>query len=295
MLLGSAVATALGGCALLPPAGGPPAVSTPTAALLPGQDAVVALRAALDAAAASGLTPAQAALVSWALDVNDDQHAAVSLPVPPASPAPAPTAGLRTAGLAQALDAASGAFAVQALDAWVARPLVWASMAAWARATAADLPAARASREPARGVLLPAPQEPAEAGQAALDAASAALYGLQVAAGATGLSAGDVAAFSSRLGFWAGLRDDLAEAIRTTSATPTPGPPWFEAERPQDAESARAAAARLQAAALPVLGRTIAHGPAEFRALLVAALADVATDVPRWGGLLQRWPGLPTT
>ena len=44
-----------------------------------------------------------------------------------------------------------------------------------------------------------------------------------------------------------------------------------------------------------MLGRTIAHGPADLRPLLIDALGATAADVPVWGGLLERWPGLPST
>ena len=229
--------------------------------------------------------------------MNDDQYAAVSL-TPPATPHPTPRPASTPTDLTllvRALQEAREAFTAQALDASTARPLVWASMGAWCAAVAAQLPEAAGAREPARGVRLPAPEEPETAAQAALDAVAATLYGLQVAAGTPGLSGEETAALRARLGFWSGLRDDLTAQIRTASATPTPAPPWYDVKAPTDVASARAMAARLQAAALPVLGRSLAHGPDDLRPLLAGALADVASDVPGWGGLLERWPGLPST
>lgn len=298
VLLAGAAAAAFGGCGLPPPGRGPTPASPPSGPALPGQQALIALRAALDAASRATLTPAQAALVSWSIDVNDDQRRAVSLSASMASASarePAPSPADAPMLLASALGGAAAAFGTQALDPRTARPVVWASMAAWATSTAAQLPAAAAAREPARGVRFPAPQDPADAAQAALDAAAATLYGLQVAAGVPGLSATDAEAIASRLGAWASLRDEVAASIRSASATPTPAPPWFQAPRPPDAVAARAMVARLQAAALPVLGRTVAHGPVALRPTLVTALGEVATDVPRWGGLVERWPGLPVT
>lgn len=304
-LLGGATAAALSGCAVLPPGEGRSPAPAPTGDPLPGQRAVSALRTALLDALGTGSPPSRAALVGWALDVNDDQHEAVSLMLPPTprptpsitvdpSPSsPAPTgAGDR---LVTALRTAGEGFAAQALDPASARPLVWASMAAWAAALSSHLPAASVTPEPARGVRLPAPQQPEEAAQAALDAAGATLYGLEVAAGAPGLSPEDSAALADRLAFWAGLRDDLTASIRAGSGTPAPAPPWFGVGLPPDATSARALVARLQASALTILGRSLAHGPEGPRPVLAAALADVAADVPRWGGLLERWPGLPVT
>ncbi|MFT3877663.1 MAG: DUF4439 domain-containing protein [Propioniciclava sp.] len=207
----------------------------------------------------------------------------------------APDAAKALAALEDALDEASAAFTAQALDASTARPLTWASMAAWCAALRTQLPRPSATREPARGVLRPAPQSAGEAFQAALDAANAALYGLQVAAGHPGLSAENRARLAARMTFWTNLRDTLDALARATSATPSPAPPWFEVARPASAEEAIAMVARLQAAALPILGRSLAHGDHALRQPLAAALADLAVDIPRWGGLLERWPGLPST
>ena len=310
VLLGGAALAALTGCGVLP--SGVPPVSAPTPdPSVPGHEALQELRAQLVTAASGPLTRAQADLLGWALDVTDDQFPAVSLSAPVATAAPTPslvpvpTPAVEATstpappptppGLAAALETAQEAFTAQALDASTARPIVWASMAAWTVALAAQFPEASGAREPGRGVRLPAPQEPDAAAQAALDAAAATLYGLQVAAGAPGLAADETDALRGRLEFWSGLRDDLAAGITAASATPTPAPPWYAVDRPADAAAGRALAARLQAAALPVLGRALAHGPAALRPLLVTALGDVAADVPRWGGLLERWPGLPST
>ncbi len=295
LLLGGAALATLTACGILPDDA--PSIAPPPDPAVPGHRAIEALREALVTVSAATLTRPQAELIAWARDVNDDQFEATSLVAPPTT-ATTPASGAPVAdldALARSLGEARTAFTAQALDPTTARPLVWASMGAWCAALAAEVPDAAGLREPARGVRLPAAQEPGAAAQAALDAAGAALYGLQVAAGTPGLSDAETAALRARLASWAGLRDDLGAQIRTASATPTPAPPWFDVKPPADPAAARALAARLQASALPVLGRSLAHGPAEVRPLLAAALADVAADVPRWGGLLERWPGLPST
>ena len=309
VLLGGVALAALTGCGVWPEPGSPTIAPTPDPSV-PGHRALQALRTALDAAASGPLTGPQADLLAWARSVTDDQFPAVSLaapgevppaatptasPGPSAPPAATPGPAASPAGLPEALAAAREAFTAQALDTTTARPVVWASMAAWCTAVAAQLPDAAGAREPARGVRLPAPQEPEAAAQAALDAAAAARYGWQVAAGAPGLTAAERTALTGRIAFWSGLRDDLAGGITAASATPTPAPPWYAVDRPADAPGGRALAARVQASALPVLGRTLAHGPASLRPLLADALGDVAADIPRWGGLLERWPGLPST
>ena len=296
VLLGGVALATLAGCGVLPEQGDPRIAPTPDPSV-PGHRALQALRDALTAAASGPLDRAQADLLAWALDVNDDQYEATSL-APPADPRPTPSPAATPADLGSltgALGTARTAFTEQALDPTTARPLVWASMAAWCVAVAAQLPDAPGAREPARGVRLPAPQEPQAAAQAALDAASAAVYGLQVAAGAPGLSEAEVGALRARLTSWTGLRDDLTAQARVASASPTPGPPWYAVPPVADASAGRALAARVQAAALPVLGRTIAPGPADLRPLLIDALGATAADVPVWGGLLERWPGLPST
>lgn len=305
VLLGGAALAALAGCGILPGTGTTTIAPAPDPGV-PGHQALHRLRAALDHAASGPLTLPQADLLAWARDVNDDQFRAVSLatladvgPPPSLQPSPAPGAtaapAAPPAGLAEALAAAQTSFRDQALDATIARPLVWASMAAWCAALSAQLPDAAGAREPARGVRLPAPQEPGAAAQAALDAAAATVYGLEVAAGALGLGRKEQDHLRTRITFWSGLREELAAGIAAASATPTPAPPWYAVGRPSDAAAGRALAARLQASALPVLGRTLANGPESLRPLLVDALGGVAADVPRWGGLLERWPGLPAT
>lgn len=303
LLLGGAAgaaAVALTGCdalaGLVP--GTAPVLAAPDPSV-PAHAALIALRQRLDDAAASGLTDGQATLVAWARGVNDDQHAATSLSVPaaatPTPSSPAPDAAGPLAALATALADAEHAFARQSLDATTARPLTWASMAAWCTAARAELPEPRANREPARGVLQPAPLTADEAAQAALDATSAALYGLQVAAGYAAPGADDRDRFAERLAFWSRLRDGLDAQARRDSLTPDAAPPWFDVRRPTDATQARALAARVQADALPALGGGLLHAHDEARRVLIDALADIAVDVPRWGGLLERWPGLPRT
>ncbi len=306
-LLGALAPLALSGCALVPPGSESTRAPSPTATPLPGQAALLALQVELDAARTSAWSAGQADLLRWALSVVADQRAAVHVPSPTPTPAPTPTLtptltptpaptsatplpAPDAAAVVAALLRAAEAFGAQALDAATAQPVVWASMAAWAAGVAAQFPAPTAGREPARGVLLPAPQDAAAAVQAAADAAAAALFGLQVAAGAPGLTDADAARFDARLAAWQGLRDALAA---TASASPQPGPAFFEVDRPADAVSSRALAARLEASAQEVLGRSVAYGPAEVRPLLVQALRGIGQAVPAWGGLLQRWPGLP--
>lgn len=294
-VLGGAVLAALSGCALLRPSDAAPPAPAPPAPALPGHEALRRLSDALEATAAPD--EAIAGLLAWALDVTDDQFPAVSLPgraLPTASATPQPSSSPAPSVVTAttALRAAASVFTAQALDAATAHPLTWASMAAWASATATQFEGPSASREPARGVLRPAPQDAASATQSALDAAAQVRHGLQVVAGTPGLDDADRAALVARIGYWSTLRDALTERARAT-ATPTPAAPWYAGERPDAPAPARAAAARLQTDALPVLGRSLAHADAAVRAVLVPALADVAADVPRWGGLLERWPGLP--
>lgn len=303
-LLGAATSL-LPGCALTP-GGEVPLAPSPSAALLPGQVALLELRAALAQAGTLAWPAPRDQVVAWALGVTADQLVAVSLPA--ASPAPTPAPSQPEAGpdaatsLAAALAAASGAFRAQALDDGSARPWAWASMAAWAGVTAGLLARPDVSLEPARAALDPPRQSAAEAVQAALDAAAEAAYGLQEAAGTLGLSADEVTVLRGRITAWHALRDALLAAVAPTpdpsaTATPTPGPtparPWYRVDRPADADAARTLAARIEAATLPVLGRSLAWGPAGVRAACVDAIVATAAEVPRWGGLVERWPGLP--
>lgn len=287
--MGGAILASLSGCALLPPGPPPVPVAPPSGALLPGQEAILTLRAALDAGVGTAEGASHAAMLAWALSVSDDQLAALSLP--PATASPAPGTALTEAGLTPALAAAASAFAAQADAPDTARPLVWAAMAAWASALAATWAQPAAALEPARTVLTPAPQTQAEAVVAAQDAAHEAIYGLEVAAGAPGLASEEVTALRSQRAAWLTLRDALAQA------TPSPGPaaPWYRIARPTDAAAGRALAAKLQGDALPVLGRAYASAPAAVRPALAAQLAASASGLPQVGGLLQRWPGLPLT
>lgn len=320
LLLAGTAGIALAGCSSVPPVPGLPGTTpdAPQMPYLPGYGALFGVRKALDAAAATPLTPAQADLLSWMYGVNDDhlallrlpasarvQPTAVASPVPaapptsaptaspaaPASATPAPAAGW--AALGTALSAAVPVLSAQALEASNARPVVWQSMAAWCGAAAASLGRADLAPEPASSLQLPAPIEAHAAAQEVADAASATLFGLQVAAGTPGWSDAELSALRDRLGFWAGLRDDLSGAFVKASASPTPAPPWYDAQASTDAAAARAEVLRLQSAALPILGRAFEYGPAEARTLLAKAITNVASDLPRWGGLLLRWPGLP--
>ena len=285
---------ALHGCALIPPGADAPIAPQPAADPLPGQRALAVLRAGLDAAAATA-SDIERPLLAWAQGVVAEQFTAVSMgdPTASASPAPSPTSPAATPS-ADILGKAAAAFAEQSIATDAAQPHIWASMAAWARSTAAQAPAPTALREPARGVLDPPAQTAAEAVQSVLDAVAQTVWGIQTAAGTPGLAASEVDAARARITSWWALRDAI-DALATPAASPTAPPPWFDLDRPADAVAARAELARLESAALPVLGRAIAFGPESIRPALVDAVADGALAIPAWGGLLQRWPGLPIT
>ncbi len=291
-MLGGVLAAALSGCSLLPPTTPSPA-SSPTRVLLPGQVAAIALRAALDAAAATSLDAAHASVLAWALSVSDDHLMAVSLPPATARPTASPSATTSSPSPWEALRTAASAFGVQARSATTAHPLVWASMSAWAGTLAEHWADASFSLEPARALVAPAPQSPQEAVQAALDAASEAVFGLDTAAGASGLTPEETAALRSQRAAWLTLRDSLSEDAASASPRPTAGSPWYGVERVADPADARALVARLEGAALPVLGRALAHGPASAQQFLASQIEASTRAVVRWGGLMQRWPGLP--
>lgn len=304
-LLGAAAVGAAGlllpGCALTPPGSEPSIAPPPSADLLPGQQALLDLQHGLDAVAAAA-SDVERPLLAWAQGVVAEQLAAVSLGdrTPSASPPPSPTPPPGSASVPPPTQAgdllrkAATAFAGQAVAADVAQPHIWASMAAWARSTAAQLPSPGALREPARGVLDPPAQTPAEAVQSVLDTVAEVVWGIQTAAGTPGLTASELDAARARINAWWSLRDAVEE-LAAPMASPTAPPPWFDLDRPADVVAARAELARLEAAALPALGRAIAFGPESIRPALVDAVAGAALAIPAWGGLLQRWPGLPIT
>lgn len=274
-----------------------PALTSPSATPLPGQTALGTLVTQLDTAHAASWPDAHAAVIRWACSVTRDQCLAVSLP----APTPLPAGGGHVDGvdetarthLIDALRDAHKAFRTQALDASTARPLMWASMGAWAEATIGQVEEPTAAQlEPARSWASPAPQEPAAALQSSLDAADQSVYGLDVIAGTPGLSDADRSALSTRRLFWLEVRDTLAASV-AAPATPTPAAPWYALDRPADVTAAYEACAHLQGEALPILGRSIAYAPASAQAALADALASTARDVPQWGGLVERWPGLP--
>lgn len=314
---------ALTGCGVVPPGLDPSRrLPSPSPSPLPGHAALEQLRTSLaDAVALPGWDGERARLITWALAVTAEQHAQTASPLPqpstpepsaaapspatatgspaatatpsaPASPGPSDAAAL-VGPVVAALGTAAEAFGSQALDAAVAEPLMWASMAAWAGALSAQLPAPTASAEPSRAILRPAPVAATEALQGVLSASGEAVYALQVAAGAPGLDASTQDAVLRRVTFWLALRDDVTAMVRAASASPTPAAPWYDVDRPADTTGVRALVARVEAAALPILGRGIAYAPDDARPRLLESLAGTAADVPVWGGLLQRWPGLP--
>lgn len=300
LLAGVGASATLSACALVPPAPAPrtptPATPTPDAA----RSAVRDLGDALARAHADEQDPARSALLEWALDVAGEHAAAVGAAGPSWSPRPSPatppTATPAGVGpLQDALATAVPIFRARALDAATEQPLVWAAMGAWARALSGEVGRPVAAREPRRDRLPPAVQTVAEAAQAAASAVEEALYGVQVAGGAVGLSPDDLTRIRARVVFWQQLRDDLRVALGPSpSPSPTPGPPWFAVGQPPDAEAAAALVVRLESAALPILGRSLAFGSDAVRARLTDAVGAVAADLPTWGGPLLRWPGWPS-
>lgn len=301
--------TSVAGCALVPPGGPTPSLSpTPDATPDPGYAAFAGVHQALASAHADETDPGRFAVLVWALDVAAEQAAAIRTTVPavpsrtpPPTPTPAASPGAPPASAAPdafpalraALEQAAPMYRARALDPSTAQPLVWASMAAWAVALATtaghDVPL-----EPARDRLPPPVQTVAEADQAATSAVAATLYGVQTAGGAPGLTPDDLDRIRARVVFWSQLRDDLRRSLGPTpSAGPTPAPAWFQVPRPTDAAGAAALVVRLESAALPILGRSLAFGSDPLRARLAPALAGVASDLPSWGGSLLRWPGWP--
>lgn len=294
--VGGSVGIVLAGCAQQPTDPTPGRLERPTPSPLPAQGSLTTLVGQLDAARIGSWPAAQGTLIGWACGVVRDQCAAVSLPTPTPVPAAGPASetaeGDSLKALRTALDDARDAFRAQSLDAASARPLVWASMAAWAAATSDQLADPGAPLEPARSLLTPAEQSEAEAVQASLNAAEQAVYALRLVAGTPGLDDDEVDALAERTTFWLALRDRLTAAVPAT-ATPTPAAPWYDLDRPSDVDGAREAAAQVEGAALPVLGRSFAYGPTDLQGVFVDALVRTARDVPRWGGLVERWPGLP--
>lgn len=309
MALLGLTAAATGGCAVVPQAGLPrdSRASTPVSAvprgLLPGQRTAADLHLALAHAHATrdawGATAPQAALLRWAVEVAAEQAAAVSLP---ASVPPTPSAsGTPTPGsvpspvpeLTTQLTLAVESYRAATLDPTLADPLKWAALAAWASALALQVAAPAAPLEPAAVRRRPAGQSALEAARDAVAAAEQAAFALQVAAGTPGLEEAEVARLRQRIASWLGLRDDLRGLADTVGASPSPGPAWYGVGAPEGPDAARALVAGAQSAALPVLGRSLAHGPDALRPRLVDALVETATDVPAWGGMMRRWPGWP--
>ncbi|MFV0453067.1 MAG: DUF4439 domain-containing protein [Propioniciclava sp.] len=297
-MLGGATTLTASACARQPngPSRMPTPLMSPSATPLPGQNALTTLVAGLDVARATAWPTAQTELIGWAGSVVRDQATEVSLPAPPPLP-PASEASTSpdeaaVAGLTSALRDAGDAFTAQAADPSSARPLIWASMAAWAATTADQVDDPQAPREPARSVLTPAPQDAHSAVTTSLSTADQAVYGLGVIGGSPGLTEADRAALRRRITAWMSVRDALRDAAGPSPA-PTPGAPCYDIARPVDREAARQAAAALEGAALPILGRSVAYCSADTAAVLANALSGAARSVARWGGLVERWPGLP--
>lgn len=300
MGVGAATLTA---CGLVPPGPSSP-TTTPAAPATPDAAgaALADLHAALARAHSDEQDPARLALLAWAVDVSTEQAGVVRVALPPV-PARTPTATPATTpaapapsleALRSALRAVVPIWRTQALDAATAQPLVWAAMGAWARSVGASLDRPGAALEARRDRLPPPVQTVAEAGLAALSASEEALYGVQTAGGAPGLSPDDLARVRGRIVFWQQLRDDLRGALGPTpSPSPTPGPPWFLVPQPPDAAAAAALVVRLESSALPILGRSLAFGSDAVRARLTDAVGELAVDLPAWGGPLLRWPGWP--
>lgn len=299
--MGGSLAAVISGCAVPTTPEPGPSVASPSATPLAGQSALLQLVADLDVARAQSWPPGQAALIDWAAGVVRDQCIAVSLPAPSGVPSAGAAATSAEpdalAALKAALAQARDSFRDQALDTASAHPLTWASMAAWAGATLDQVADPTAEREPARTIQSPAPQNETEAVQSSLDAADAAIYGLGVIAGTPALKATEVEDLTERGNAWRSFRNTLtlayADSTPPPTGTPTPAAPWYSVDRPTSRATAYAAVAALEGATLPVLGRSIAWGDPALLPTLVPTLISTAQDVPRWGGLLERWPGLP--
>lgn len=302
----------LSGCALVRPGAQPPSPTPDAAAATPdaGGSAVLGVHQALAAAHAVETDPGRLGVLAWALAISQEQGAATRTPLPAvtgrtpaptpeATPAPSPeTTPAPTpdtiARLRDALASAISTYRARAVDPATAQPLVWASMAAWATALAASIDRPGVALEPAHDRLPHPVQTVAEADQAAVLTVREVLYGVQVAGGASGLSPADLDRIRARVRVWTQLRDDLHRGLGPTpSASPTPGPAWYQVPRPPDAAAAAALVVRLESAALPILGRSLAFGSDAVRTRLVRSLDDIATDLPTWGGPLVRWPGWP--
>lgn len=290
-MVGGAILASLSGCALLPATPAPAPIAPPSGELLPGQEAALALRATLDAAIRTATPTGHAGMLAWALSVSDDQLTALSLPRPAAPSTSSDPTSPPVPDVGAALDVAAAAFAAQAAASTAARPLIWAAMAAWADALANAWALPTTPLEPARTLLTPAAQTETEAVQAAQDAAHEAVYGLEVAAGAPGLTPDDLTQLRQQRVTWLTLRD----ALDLATPAPTPASPWYQVSRPTDADAGRALAAKLHTDALPVLGRAYAFAPLTLHPALAAQLRASATALPQLGGLMQRWPGLPLT
>lgn len=312
LVAGAALAVAgVCGCSLVPPdAGlpgpGPRPTRTPDAAT----SAFLRVHQALTDAHAAEQDAARSQLLAWALDVSSEQASAIGWPVArptptasaptpapsshgePTSPAPAPQA------LVMALTDAIEAYRGRVVDPATAQPLVWASMRAWASALVPSLDRPQVQFQTALDRLPPPVQTVAEAAQSATTAVAEALYAIETAGGAPGLSPDHLAWIRGRVVFWRQLRDDVQRTWQTspsTSPSPTPGPAWHHVPRPADTAAAFALVARVQGAALPILGRSLAFGTDALRSRLTDAIADLAVDQPGWGAPLARWPGWPTT
>lgn len=295
------LAASVAGCAVTPP--GPAPSPSPSGTPDPAHAALAGVHAALASAYAVEPDAARLGLLGWALDVVSEQADAVGTslpavpsrtPTPPTPATPPPASAWPPPAVTAALASAQGAYREHAVSPATAQPLVWAAMAAWSAALVPALGRPQGPREERRDRLAPPVQTVAEAAQAALTASEEALYGVQLAGGAGELDADALARIRARVTLWQRLRDDLRVAAGPAlSPSPTPAAPWFAGTRPADAAAAFALVARVQSAALPILGRSLAFGTDPVRVRLVPALADLAGDTPAWGGPLLRWPGWP--
>ncbi len=288
-LLAGSLAT-LAGCALVDPSKDPTPLPSPSRTPSPSLDAVVEVHAAAGAALLGewGATQGQLDVLGWMVSVCAEQAEALDIALPADDPAPYlgddPLPALR-----ELLGSARSRYVASATDPTAARPLLWASMAAWTTGAKTALGLDEPLPGFARGRMDPAPGTPEETLTSAVSAAFETAYGLEVVAGTPGVSDRDIKALSSAAMKWRHWGIDTASA----ADLPAVPEPFYLIERPESAEAAISAAAEMITALTLHLGRAIAHAEVPQIPTLVDALNTASGQVPRWGGRADRWPGIP--
>lgn len=300
--LGGLAAGGVAGCGRVPPTPVDPRTASPTpttasrAPYTATPDQAERLRSlrgtVADARSTAGAwkaTSGQVAALEWALGVVDEQLGALGVDAgerPPASgPVPATL-------VARQLAAHAAHYRVEATSQAAPSAALWAGMAAWCRVMSLAVVAGDVAVQPPGEAKLPAAAAPLDAGNDALAACQAVIYGLPVAIAVPGWSQPDRNAVRARIRGWMRLRDGLADAVTRLPGTPIAPRPVYDARPPVSAAAGRAEVGRLQLAALPHLAVAIDSGPASARPALVSAVGDVTVDLTRWRAPIPRWPGL---